>query len=503
MASDQKTYRRKPKEKISKNDKYSKRDFNASITAEQAMTEDIKAALSAIYERTGYQPGENIYKGEMLVLTHRGSHGLEKKIYIKDTFIKENNIHLDADSKDLALKYDVELLKELVKNNVLKKDDVESVINQMEKEEKQMRAFGEWLKENTQATEKERHRYFETLTMQTLEERQGVSFSIRKLLSLREVILGFQNNNITSPLFKNYIDHKTDFAMTKPVADKLAHLPSLLCTSSFEPLYENMWKLSAKITGKNSEEPVVELEYTFLATSQGEAEQLAEHYKEALKRGGLKVLLAYWKMACNQGKFVYSAHLHEIMELTSSNKRTSYYNMEERKRFWALTRLLEGTKLSIPFIQRNGSKRGKKIKAEHRLLEILNRSVEEENGCPIEVKIRVIDQNIFENKSQLATAVANNILALDENDVMLGFSLEVRASQRRNHKGSTIDSNFIVDKGNLAATAKSNPRVAKKRGKEKLDRLKKAQVGIIEWQDTPNGEYNVEYKKRPTTKKND
>ena len=53
MASDQKTYRRKPKEKISKNDKYSKRDFNASITAEQAMTEDIKAALSAIYERTG------------------------------------------------------------------------------------------------------------------------------------------------------------------------------------------------------------------------------------------------------------------------------------------------------------------------------------------------------------------------------------------------------------------------------------------------------------------
>ena len=91
----------------------------------------------------------------MLVLTHRGSHGLEKKIYIKDTFIEENNIHLDADSKDLALKYDVELLKELVKNNVLKKDDVESVINQMEKEEKQMRAFGEWLKENTQATEKE------------------------------------------------------------------------------------------------------------------------------------------------------------------------------------------------------------------------------------------------------------------------------------------------------------------------------------------------------------
>ena len=57
--------------------------------------------------------------------------------------------------------------------------------------------------------------------------------------------------------------------------------------------------------------------------------------------------------------------------------------------------------------------------------------MEEENGCPIEVKIRVIDQNIFENKSQLATAVANNILALDENDVMLGFSLEVRASQKK------------------------------------------------------------------------
>lgn len=463
------------------------------------MVEDIKTFLSAKYERTGHYLADNLYKGEMLVLTHRGPHGLEKNVYIKDTFVKGNHVHLEADSKDLALKYNTDLLNELIKKNVIKKEDGENIINQIEKEEEQMRTFGEWLQSNSQATEEEKRKYFEKITSQTVEEQHNLSFSIRRLLTLRDAILCYQNNDIASPLFRNHVDKKTDFAMTKPVAERLARLPTLLYTSTFSQLYENFWKLSAKITGRKPDEPPIELEYTFLATSPKEAERLAEHYKEALKKGGLKILLAYWKMANNMGKFIYSAPLREIMELTSGSNRSSYYNSEERKRFWSLTRLLEGTKLSIPFLRKKGSKqKGKIIKAEHRLLEILNRSVEEEDECPIELKVRVIDQNIFEEQTQLATAIANNILALNENDILLGFSLEVRASQRRDFQGAIIDYDFLVEKGNLSSTARSNPRMAKKKGKEKLDRLKNSRVGITEWYETPSGKYEVKFKKRPT-----
>ena len=59
-------------------------------------------------------------------------------------------------------------------------------------------------------------------------------------------------------------------------------------------------------------------------------------------------------------------------------------------------------------------------------MEILSRSVEEEDGCPVDIKVRMIDTAVFEGQAQLATAIANNMLSLDERDVMLAFSLEVK-----------------------------------------------------------------------------
>ena len=289
--------------------------------------------------------------------------------------------------------------------------------------------------------------------------------------------------------------------MTKSVADGLANLPELIYEAKFEPLMDNTWRLSAKIKGKSkgqSNERGIDLEYNFLASSQEEAERIAESYKDTLRKGGLKALLCYWKKASDTGLVTYSCPLREVMEL-SSPKRNSYYNMEERKRFWALTRILENTKMVIPFQQKKNNKKVI-VRAEHRLLEVLGRSVEEEDGCPIEVKVRLVDPAVFEDKTQIATAIANNILTLDENDILLGFSLEVRASQRRDFDTIRVDNNYLLEKGNLSKTAETNPRVAKKRGRDKLDRLEKAGVGVVSWEENTNGEIIIQKKKRENRK---
>ena len=288
----------------------------------------------------------------MLVCTIRTINGLEKNVYIKDTFIKENHIYLDAENKDLALTYNKNILEELIENKIIRKEDGTKLINEIKKEESQIKTFSEWIQNNQQATEEDKRRYFDELTQLDMKEKELTSLSIRRLIAVKDEISNYYNKN--NLLFYKNLDTKTDFGMTKPVADRVANIPQLLIKSTYEPLIDNSWKLSAKF-GKN-DELGVELEYTFLASSEEEANKLAEIYKDTIIKGGLKVLLAFWKMANNKSQYTYSAPIRDIMALYSGD-RDYRFNMEERKRFWARTRLLENTKLSIPITKGSGRTR--------------------------------------------------------------------------------------------------------------------------------------------------
>lgn len=453
--------------------------------------------LTASYERTGnfINEKESVYKGEMLVTTCIGESCLIKYVYTKNSFYEGNILYLNPDAKDLTLQYDITTLKSWIEHKIISKEDGENLIEEITNEENKMQKFRKWLILNPNSSEEEQKSFFNT----DIKNSSKYSTSLRKILSVKEIIYNFQKDQGSHALFSYNINHDTDFGISKPCAEGISNLPELLYTSTFEPIYDNLWRLSAKIKS-NKKDLEITLEYQFLASSKEEANKMAEYYKDTLKKGGLKVLLAYWKKATDLGKITYTCALRDIMELCSSANRNSYYNMEERKRFWMLTRILENTKMSFP-LTREENRRKKTVNVEHRFLEILNRSIEEEEGCPIEIKVRVIDNEVFAEQTQLATAIANNILSLDENDIMLAFSLEVRSSQRREHRGISVDNDYLFEKGNLSKTAEKNPRMAKKCGKEKLDRLKKAKTGLIDWQETSKNNYFIETIKRPKKEK--
>ena len=282
------------------------------------------------------------------------------------------------------------------------------------------------------------------------------------------------------PLFKKHLRQEEDFGITKAVMDRLVYIQELLGKATLTRISEDSegYLVSSKLS-LSSKEPLG-LEYHFLAKDQNSAEQIFEIYKEEMDKAVLKVLLGFWKVANDRGKFDYTADITEIMEKTADVGRESYFSVKEKKKFWALSKLLESTKLTLVIPYKHKKHRNAKEKIltiEHRLIEIFARDSEKDEdskGYPNKINVRVLNPEEFKEKAQLATAIANGTLRLAHRDILLALSVQTRAAQRRDVQEMQCNEDFLIERSHLRNTKEANSSVARLRLKEKLDRVKES-----------------------------
>jgi hypothetical protein len=166
------------------------------------------------------------------------------------------------------------------------------------------------------------------------------------------------------------------------------------------------------------------------------------------------------------------------MKPTLSEDRESGISNQEKRRFWEHSKLLEDTKLTLTL------KIGQdQITHKQQLLSLpttssktINKQQEDIRGYPDKVRFRVLDPDVFKERAYHLTAISRGTINLPEEDIMLATAIQTRARQVNKKSTLSYDRKFLMKRGNLSKTEKSNPRQATRSLKKKLQRLKEANV---------------------------
>ncbi len=425
---------------------------------------------------------QEVYQGEMLIQTATTQDGLEKLVYTKDSFVKDKLIRLDTKEAQLVLKYNLKKIEQFQKSGLISTSEAESLKEDITSLEKQMESFGEWKKNNPKASPKEQVEVFKKTTnlQETPEEARIKSHefnrAIRKLIAQKELTK-------KTPLFKS-VNPNSEFGITKTLMDSIYHLPALLKNArAYKLLGSNdLWEIKSSL--KKSKKPIG-LSHVFRASTEEDARKYLEEYKAWISGEGLKVFTAYWKAGGEKGRFNYSALLTEVMAHNAESSRKSSFSVKERQKFWANTRKLENTKLTVEVNIKKGSQKqtkgkqtpAKKLIIEHRLVDVGARiESDKEDSYPNNLIVRVLNPEEFEKASQLATAIHNNTLKLPPKDILLALTLQTRQAQTREKEKNTFDEDYLIEAANLQKTAKSNKSKARSDLKKKLKRFQEKQI---------------------------
>lgn len=449
---------------------------------------------------------EKIWPGQIQEFLTNTKRGLEYKIVARDSFqSQEGDICVDDQEQegDIVLLYNATLLEHLVERGKVSKEMVEPLLEDFVELESQRSEFRKFVEENPEATEEEKGNEFKKITnfkKTDGEKHAKKTMSIRRLIPLKEAVEEARKALEITPLFKRNLRAGKDFGVTKVVMDRLVYLPNLLENAELKQIdggkhffIKAKFPSKKRLNQKEKNKSPIGLEYSIVASDRETAKKTFQVYKKEMAQDALKVLLGFWKMANEQGMFDYTAGITEIMKMISVPSRESYFSTKEKKRFWALARLLENTKLTLQ-VPVKGTKKGWTV--EHRLIEISARDFDkgENRGYPNRLKVRVLNPEEFKDKAQIATAIADGTLQLPPNEVMMALTIQTRGAQRREAPAIQYDEDYLVKMSHLEKTRKSNPRVARQRIKQKLDR--EVESGVISnWGKTKPG-YNIQKIKR-------
>ena len=117
----------------------------------------------------------------------------------------------------------------------------------------------------------------------------------------------------------------------------------------------------------------------------------------------------------------------------------------------------------------------------------LQQNQEIKNGYPDKVIPRVLNP-ILKKTAYYVTEISKGTLLLRPEDILLALYPQARASQRRKDNFTKIDEVYAMELAGLSGTYKSNPRMARKKLKEKLNKMQEAN-SISGWEKSENGGY--------------
>lgn len=423
---------------------------------------------------------EQFYRGEMLVTTVTRESGFEKHVYIKNSFVKDGMLHIDTEGAELAIKYDLEKIDNFIKSGIISNDDGEKLKDDIFTLERQMKAWQEWKALNPNIAGEEESKAFQEITGSAsfdevkAKKTDELNLAIRKLIAQKDSIEPGVIESLPE-LFKS-INSEDCFAITKPIMDRIYHLPELLKNAEAINISGDQWEIKSKLDNRGT--GPIGLSHTFRAIDAEDAKKYLDDYRDWMRGEGLKVLTAYWKTACERRWFHFSTPLFEVMQQTSEDTRSISFSVKERQKFWAATRKLENTKLTIelhfPHIKR---KKEQKLVIEHRLVDVGARTHDiDEDTYPNDIMVKVLNPNDFQQQSQIGTAIHNNTLKLHPKDVMLALSVQTRKAQTRDKDSNSFDEDFIIDRANLSKTAQSNKSKARSDIKRKLNKLEESEI---------------------------
>lgn len=304
------------------------------------------------------------------------------------------------------------------------------------------------------------------------EEAPKALSAMRHLIAIRDLIQ--EQSKIDQILFKKNVNQQKSFGAPSVIADRLPYLNPLLAIANLHVPNDATGKyvVIATLTEKNL--GTIGLEHTLQLSNHKTPNDNFLSFIEDMRGDALKVFLSYWAYANTVGSFKFYGKLTDIMSATLDDTRKSTFSTTEKQRFWTLSKLLESTKFTIMFKLNN-----EWITVKHHMLDFSittsdTKNQETSNGYPTKVQVRVLNPEDFQERATLATEISKGTLKLKPEDIMLALTIQVRASQRRNFESSSYDEEYLIEQAGLQKTYKSNPRMARKRLRDKLERLKNA-----------------------------
>ncbi len=396
---------------------------------------------------------------------------------------KENEAYLRS-LGDTQVTYTPEQITALVKAGLLSKELGDWFFKNHEELQRKHNEMKEFRKNNPNATDEEFiSRFFKEGALsieETVKMHEDASMSTQLLVNLIQNKEFLSTSSLSEKINKTLfdkIDIQEDIGIVRALSDSLYHLEKILMEMTLTNLYENTYV--AKGNFDNSKGESITLEYTFQASSHGEAESILKDYKNIMLKKGLRTWMAYWCSANEVGRVEYTVPLVDVMKWTASEEREAYFSQKEKEEFWSLTKILGMTKLSRTKVRRKrGSGREYVQWIEQPLIDIYGgeRLAENDDKYPESVAVRVLMPRMGKN-SFVPALYKPATLKLNPNDIYLAFIVQTRANQMgRGSRELFFDWEYLFEIGNLQQTAVSNTRMAKAKMRQKMDKLKDGDI---------------------------
>jgi len=325
--------------------------------------------------------------------------------------------------------------------------------------------------------------------------------AIRYLLSMQESYnTNFSFSEIPATFFKQ-IDTERCFGVVKVLADRLKYIPELLDQSEVVALTKegpNRYMIRSSKRLKEGNE--IQLNYSFTLSKGHDLTAVFKKYLSDM-REALKTLLAYWACANEMKSFKYFAPITTIMSVMKPESRKSSWSSSEKRRFWELSKLLEDTKLIFKFKVPNANE-WIDFKAPFLDLSITassSKNQEIKNGYPDKVIPQVLNP-ILKDTAYHATEISKGTLLLRPEDIILALYPQIRSSQNRKANSTELDESYTMSLAGLSNTYKSNPRMARKKLNEKIERIEKAN-SIAEGKIEKNGKTRLTFRRQKSKSK--
>ena len=318
------------------------------------------------------------------------------------------------------------------------------------------------------------------------EGRRSIKFHEFLCKNWGKLIDSLEEENHHAGLFDN-VEDDDKLGIARLVTDSMYHLNKLLKEASLENLYDNLWEAKSEI--KNSKGEGISLVFSFHASSEEEAGKTFEEYKKTMIGKGLKIWMAHWGLANDQGRTEYSCQMIDVMKMLAVDDRQAHFSVKEKQEHWAITKMLGMTKvLREQTVRKKGTNTFITRWMEQPLLEILGGEKEAETGdrYPELITVRVLAQQA-DMKGFVPAIYNKETYRLHPADASLAFVIQTRAAQR--NRGETelnFDWKFLFEHGNLEGTAQSNQRTAKAITRKKMDKFQEKEI-IEGWDEESSG----------------
>ena len=239
----------------------------------------------------------------------------------------------------------------------------------------------------TKLSEEKTSKLEEIINKEAIKEQNDYYIQINEVAEAIQKIL-YEQDQIPTPFFKG-LDSTQEFGISRFVADKMYHLPTLLGSTILEQIKDGIYLVSAE--HKDSSNNSIKLEHRFKATNNEEAEKLYERISSQLAGIQLKIWISCWKLANGKEALLYSffsCFLTELMNITYQ-ERNGNFTTDEKIDFYEHLKSLEQTKFVLSKPQRKKKKTDETIyrKIEISLLEIGARDEGEYDKYPQQLTI--------------------------------------------------------------------------------------------------------------------